>query len=86
MLKIPKMQRFVEFWGDIWEKKKPTPNMYRMEEMKAELGETANLVSDFAITDENMKKEIAKQKNGKNRELMASKTFDRRNSNRHRKH
>ena len=39
--------------------------MRRMEEMKAELGETANLVSEFAITDENIKKEIAKQKNWK---------------------
>ena len=34
-----------------------------MEEVKAELGERANLVSDFAITDRNMKKDIAKRKN-----------------------
>ena len=64
-VEIPEMQRFVEFWEGIWEKKEPTPNMRRMEEMKAELGETANLVSEFAITDENIKKEIAKQKNWK---------------------
>ena len=31
--------------------------------VKAELGERANLASEFAITDENIKKEIAKQKN-----------------------
>ena len=31
--------------------------------VKAELGERANLASEFAITDQNMKKEIAKQKN-----------------------
>ena len=31
--------------------------------VKAELGERANLASEFAITDENMNKEIAKQKN-----------------------
>ena len=64
-VEIPEMQRFVEFWGGIWKKKEPTRNMRRMEEMKAELGETANLVSEFAITDENIEKEIAKQKNWK---------------------
>ena len=50
------MQRFVEFWGGIWEQNKPTPNMPWMEEVKAELGERANLASEFAMTDENMKK------------------------------
>ena len=34
-----------------------------MEEVKVELGERANLVSEFAITDENMKKEVTKRKN-----------------------
>ena len=34
-----------------------------MEEVKAELGERINIVSEFAITDENMKKEVAEQKN-----------------------
>ena len=33
------------------------------EEVKVELGKRANLVSEFAITDENMKKEIAERKN-----------------------
>ena len=37
-------------------------NMLWMEEVKVELGERANLVSELSITDENMK-EIAKQKN-----------------------
>ena len=60
---MPEMQRFVEFWGGIWEQNEPMPNMPWMEEVKAELGERANLVSEFAITDENMKKEVAKRKN-----------------------
>ena len=60
---MPEMQRFVEFWGGIWEQNEPTLNMSWMEEVTAELGERANLASDFAITDENMKKEIAKQIN-----------------------
>ena len=57
-----KMQRFVEFWGGIWEQNEPMPNMPWMEEVKAELGERANLVNKFVITDENMKKEISKAK------------------------
>ena len=34
-----------------------------MEVVKAELGERANRMSEFAITDKNMKKEVAKRKN-----------------------
>ena len=44
---MPKMQRFVEFWGGIWEQNKPTLNMSWMEEVKAELGERANDQYDF---------------------------------------
>ena len=55
------MQRFAEFWGGIWEQNEP--NMPWMEDVKAELRERANLVSEFAIPDENMKKEITKPKN-----------------------
>ena len=79
---MPKMQRFVEFWGVIWEENEPMPNMPWMEEVKAELGERANLVSKFAITDENMKKEISK---GKNLDSSGN-TFGGRNSNWRRKH
>ena len=39
------------------------PNMSWIEVVKAELSERANFVSEFAITDENVKKEIAKRKN-----------------------
>ena len=59
---MPKMQRFVEFWGGIWVQNEPMLNLPWMEEMKAELGKRANLVSEFAITDKNIKKEIAKRK------------------------
>ena len=58
-----KMQRFVEFWGSIWKQNELIPNMPWMEEVKAKLGKRANLVSEFAITVENMKKEIVKRKN-----------------------
>ena len=57
---MTEMQRFVEFWGSIWEQIESTPNMPWMEEVKAELGKRANLMIEFAITDKNMKKEITK--------------------------
>ena len=60
---MPEMRRFAEFWGGILEQNEPKPNMPWIEEVKAELGKRANLVSEFAITDENMKKEIAERKN-----------------------
>ena len=37
--------------------------MLWMGEVKAELEERANLVSEFAIADKSMKKEVAKRKN-----------------------
>ena len=60
---MSKMQRFFEFWGGIWEQNKPTPNMLWMEEVKPELSESENLLSEFEITVLNTKKEIAKRKN-----------------------
>ena len=41
------------------------PNKTWMDLVKDELSERVNLVSEFAITDKNMKKEIAKRKNWK---------------------
>ena len=60
---MPEIKKFVEFWGGIWEQNEPTPNIQWMEEVKAELDERVNLVSEFTITDENMKKEAATRKN-----------------------
>ena len=31
---IPKMQKFVEFWGGIWEREERTPNMPWMEQIR----------------------------------------------------
>ena len=84
--KMPKMQRVFVSWGGICEESKPKPNTLWMEEVKAELGERTNLVSEFDITDEHMKKEVARQKIRQHQEQMASKTFGGRNSNRLRKH
>ena len=60
---MPEMEKFVEFWGGIWEQNEPTPNMPWMEEVKAELSEKANIVSQFKITEEKLRKETSKRKN-----------------------
>ena len=60
------------------------PNMLLMEKVKAKLGEGANL-SEFAITEDNMKK-LLNEKTGQHRKEMASKTFGGRNLNRPREH
>ena len=60
---MPEMEKFVEFWGGIWEQNKPTPNMPWMEDVKAELSEKANIVSQFEITEEKLRKETSKRKN-----------------------
>ena len=60
---MPEMEKFVEFWGGIWEQNEPTPNMPWMEEVKTELSEKANIVSQFEITEEKLRKETSKRKN-----------------------
>ena len=60
---IPEMEKFVKFWGGIWDQNEPTPNMPWMEEVKAGLSEKANIVSQFGITEEKLRKETSKRKN-----------------------
>ena len=60
---MPEMEKFVEFWGGIWEQNEPTLNMPWMEEVKAELSEKANTVSQLEITEEKLRKETSKRKN-----------------------
>ena len=59
---MSEMETFVEFWGGIWEQNEPTPNMPRMEEVKAELNEKANIVSEIGITEEKLRKKNIKTK------------------------
>ena len=60
---MPEMKKFVESWGGIWEQNEPTPNMPWMVEVKAELNEKANIVSEFGIMEEKLRKETSKRKN-----------------------
>ena len=60
---MPAMEKVVEFWGGIWEKDGVTPSMPWMEEVKAELNEKVNIVGQFKITEERLKREVMKRKN-----------------------
>jgi len=60
---MAQMEKFVEFLGSIWEQNKPSPNMPWMEEVRAELNEKANIVGQFMITEEKLRKETSKRKN-----------------------
>ena len=39
---MPEMEKFVEFWGGIWEREERTPNMPWMEEIRRQLNEKVN--------------------------------------------
>ena len=54
---MPEMEKFVEFWGGIWEREERTPNMQWMEEIRRQLHEKADQVNGFNITFEKVKKE-----------------------------
>ena len=59
---MPEIEKFVEFWGGIWEREDRMPNMKWMEEIKSQLNKKVNQVKEFNITFEKVKKEVAKRK------------------------
>ena len=56
------MDKFVDFWGGIWERKERTPYMPWMEEIGRQLHQKVNSVNDFTVTFDKVKKEVAKRK------------------------
>lgn len=60
---MPDMDKFVDFWGGIWEQNEPTPNMPWMEEVKAELNGKVNVIGRFEITEGRLKRETVRRKN-----------------------
>ena len=59
---IPEMDKFIEFWGGIWERKENTPHMPWMGEVKMQLNTKVTSVNDFNISLETVRKEVAKRK------------------------
>ena len=60
---IPEMDKFIEFWGSIWEKEESTPEMPWMDKVHEQLTEKVNSVKEFNITDKSLVTEIKKRKN-----------------------
>ena len=59
---MAEIDKFVDFWGGIWERKELTPYMPWMEEIGRQLHQKVNSVNDFTVTFDKVKKEIAKRK------------------------
>ena len=59
---MPEMDKFVDFWGGIWEIKEQTPYMPWMEEIGRQLHQKVNSVNHFTVTFDKVKKEVAKRK------------------------
>ena len=59
---MPEMDKFVDFWGGISERKERTPYMPWMEEIGRELHQKVNSVNDFTVTFDIVNKEVAKRK------------------------
>ena len=59
----PEMDKFIEFWGGIWEKEERTLEMPWMDKLHRQLTEKVNSVKEFNITDRNLITEIIKRKN-----------------------
>ena len=60
---MPGVEKFVEFWGGIWEQNESTPLMPWMKEVQAELNGKVSATVDFEITEKIIKKEVSKRKN-----------------------
>ena len=61
---IHEMEKFVKFWGDIWEKDDRTSEMPWTESVSKQLKDKITNVKEFNITEETLVKETKKRKNG----------------------
>ena len=59
---MPEMEKFVKFWGGIWEREEITPNMPWTEVVRQQLRKKVNQVNEFNNTLEKVKKELGKRK------------------------
>ena len=57
------MKKFVQFWGDIWEKDDQTPEMPWMKSVSKQIREKITSVKKFNITVGTLEKETKKRKN-----------------------
>ena len=60
---IPKMEKFIKFWREIWEKEDKTSEMPWMERVGEQLKENITNAKEFNVTEETQEKETKKRKN-----------------------
>ena len=54
------MEKFIKFWGDMWEKDDRTPEMPWMKSVSRQLRDKITNVKEFNITKETLEKENEK--------------------------
>ena len=73
---IPEIEKFVEFWGGIWEKEKRTPEMPWMEKVREDLmrkikrGNVFDITEKILTTERNKEEKLDSTKNRRNPELL----------------
>ena len=60
---IPPMEKFVEFWGGIWEDEKKTPEQPWMKVVEQKWKEKVQDVKEFVITREDLTKVVKRRNN-----------------------
>ena len=60
---IPEIEKFVKFWGDIWEEDDRTPEIPWMESVRKQLRDKITNVKEFNIIEETHEKETMTMKN-----------------------
>lgn len=60
---VPPMEKFVEFWGGIWEDEKKTPEQPWMKVVEQKLKEKVQDVKEFVVTREDLAKVVKRRKN-----------------------
>ena len=61
--KVPRMEKFEEFWTEIWENNTKTPNRKRMNTVAKKIGQKVAKVQEFTITGKKLHQTVKKRKN-----------------------
>ena len=61
--KVPKMEKFEEFWAGIWEYNTKTPQIKWMNTVAKKIGQKLTNVQEFTITEKKLHHTVKKRKN-----------------------
>jgi hypothetical protein len=60
---VPNIERFTDFWGNIWSDDSKTPHRQWMEKVKEQLGQRVTVAEEFCISKMEFKEVLGKRKN-----------------------